>query len=113
MNETIDLNAELQSALPAVLAKMRENIIDKMSREAESVAMDAVRVAVREWTVAELVPEIRAQLDAGKSGMVTQASTIAESLGKAIGEALAGQAKKTLAEGYVVKDIAEKLFRGY
>ena len=113
MSEMFDISAEVKSAIPAVLEKMRQNIIDKMVAEAESVAMAVVREEVRKWAIEELAPEVRAQLDAGKEGLVAQAATIAETLGKAIGASLQESAEKSLASGYVVKEIAEKLFRGY
>jgi hypothetical protein len=109
----IDIDREVQSAMPAVLERMRENLITRMSNEAERVAMDEVRKAVNEWALATLVPEIKAQLEAGKESMLKQAGTIAQQLGDALGAALTAQAEKTLAQSHAVSDIAQKLFRGY
>ncbi|UOF76769.1 hypothetical protein [Caudoviricetes sp.] len=109
----INIDEEIQSAMPAIMDKMRENILDKMAKEAEIIALESIRRAVKEWVIEELVPEVRAQLDAGKAGLVAQSATIADSLGKAIGEALVNNAQKSLASGYTAKDIAERLFRGY
>lgn len=111
--ETIDINAEVQSALPAVLEKMRERIADRIGTVAEQTAMEEVRKAVQEWAITTLVPEVKAQLDAGKAGMVKQAQAIAQQIGVALGQAMSAQAEKSLASGHVVKDIAEKMFRGY
>jgi len=109
----IDINAEVQSALPAVLENARKMLASRMLQEAEAVALGEVRKAVQEWATATLVPEIRAQLEAGKDGMLKQAATIGEQLANALGKALTENAEKSLASSYVVKDIAEKLFRGY
>jgi vacuolar-type H+-ATPase subunit E/Vma4 len=109
----INIEEEVKSAIPEVMNRMRQNIIDKITREAEVVALEAIRNAVREWVKEELIPEVRAQLDAGKAGLIAQSATIADSLSKAIGEALVENARKSLATGYTVKDIAERLFRGY
>lgn len=111
--DTIDIDKEVQSALPAVLAQLRERLTNRISTLAEAAAMEEVRKAVQEWTTANLIPEIKAQLDAGKDGMVAQANAIAKQLGEALGEAMAGQASKSLASSHVVTDIAQKLFRGY
>lgn len=109
----IDINSEVQSALPGVLEKMRQSIASRVEREAESVAMDEIRKAVREWTTAALVPEVIAQLDAGKSSIAESAAGVAKGIGKALEEAMVEQAKKALASSYMTNEIAEKLFRGY
>jgi hypothetical protein len=109
----IDIEAEVQSALPQVLSKMREQIAERVASRVEYTALEEVSKAAREWAIANLVPEINAQLEAGKAGMVAMAAEIAQSLGKALGEAMQAQAKKTLESSHTVKDIAEKLFRGY
>jgi hypothetical protein len=110
---TVDINEEVQSALPAVLAKLRENIAERVGREAENVALEEVRKATREWAAAVLVPEIKAQLEAGKQGFVTQAAAISNGIANELGKAMLAQVTKTLESGYTCKDIAEKLFRGY
>lgn len=109
----IDINKEVQSALPAVLAKLRENIAERLQQEAQNVALTEVRKAVQEWANATLVPEIRAQLEAGREGFIAKAAEIAKSLGDELGKAMAANAAKGLASSHVVKDIAEKMFRGY
>ena len=48
-----------------------------------------------------------------KSALIAEAETIAENLAAAISEAIGAQAKKSLANAYLVKEIADKLFRGY
>lgn len=109
----IDINKEVQSALPAVLEQLRANIAERMLQEAQQVALGEVRKAVQEWAVATLVPEIKAQLAAGKDGFIAKAAEIAKSLGDELGKALHANAAKSLASSHVVKDIAEKMFRGY
>lgn len=111
--DRIDINAEVQSALPAVLERMRSELADRIAREAQTVAIDEVRKAAQEWALAVLVPEIKAQLEAGKSGMLKQAANIGESLGDEIGKALTAQALKALSQGYNVRAVAEALFKGY
>ena len=111
--ENIDIEREVQSAMPALLVQVRERLTQRLLGVAEDTAMQEVRKAVQEWAVANLVPEIKAQLEAGKDGMIKQAQTISQQLGEALGEAMAGQASKSLASSHVVTDIAQKLFRGY
>lgn len=110
---TIDINAHVQSALPAVLANLRERLDSRVAAEAESVALDEVRKAVREWATATLVPEVKAQLEAGKDGMLASAQTIAKGIADALGTTLAEAAVKNLKSSYTVSEIAKKLFNGY
>lgn len=110
---TIDIAKEVQSAMPAMLERMRSNIMERVTREAESVAISEVREAVKEWALKNIIPEINAQLEAGKAGMIAQAETIAKQLADALGEALTAQATKTLQSSHAVQDIAGRLFRGY
>lgn len=109
----IDINKEVQSALPAVLAKLRENLAERLLQEAQGVAFNEVRKAVQEWAVATLIPEIKAQLEAGKDNYIAKAAEIAKSLGDELGKALTQNAEKSLSSSHVVQGIAEKLFRGY
>lgn len=110
---TIDVSAEVQAALPQVLQRMRDNIAEQVGERARYVAMEEVSKAVRDWALENLVPEIKAQLEAGREGMVKQAQTISKQLGDALAEALTEQAAKTLKSSSAVTDIAQKLFRGY
>ncbi len=110
---TIDIHAEIQSALPAVFARMRGELADRIAAEAQSVALDEVRKAAREWATTVLVPEVRAQFEAGKQGMLDQAAVIGKGLAEAISAALMAQATKSLDSSYNVKSICETLFKGY
>lgn len=113
MDNVMDIEKEVRSAIPDVLAKMRENIVFKMGQEAEVVAMDILRATVKKWVTDELAPEVVAQLSKNKSALIAEAETIAENLAAAISEAIGAQAKKSLANSYLVKEISDKLFRGY
>jgi hypothetical protein len=110
---SIDIDAHVQSALPAVIESLRERLTERVAREAESVALEEVRKAVREWAIATLVPEVKAQLEAGQAGMLKVAQDIAKGVGEAFGESLAEAAKKSMGSPHNVSEIAQKLFRGY
>lgn len=108
-----DVDAEVRSALPAVMAKVRENLIGRMTATAEQTAIQEIQKAVQSWAVDQLVPEVKAQLDAGKAGMIVKAAEIARTLADQLGEAISANAAKTLANSHAVREITEKLFRGY
>lgn len=112
-SQQFDVDAEVRSALPAVMAKVRENLIDRMTATAEQTAMHEIQKAVQAWAVEQLVPEVKAQLDSGKAGMVAKASEIARALADQLGEAISANAAKTLTNSHCVREICEKLFRGY
>ncbi len=113
MQTTINIEDEVQAALPQVLEKMRDGIAQQVLERSQYVAMEEVSKAVREWALANLVPEIQAQLEAGKDGMLKQAQTISKQLGDALAVAMTAYAEKSLKSSSVVTDIAQKLFRGY
>jgi len=111
--ESGQLEREIASAMPAVLARMKQDVLDRVSRECANVATEEAMKATREWVLAEIVPEIRAQLEAGKPALVAKSAGIASDLGDALGKALVEQATKSLANTYTVKAIAEAMFKGY
>ena len=106
----ININEEMQSMLPAVLARMRTELTDRIAREAENAAVDEVRKAAKEWALAVLVPEMKAQLEAGKDGFVAAATETAKALSQTITDALVENAKKNLQSSWNVQELAKKLF---
>lgn len=111
MTDTINLQDEVASAMPALLSQLREQLKDRMGAEAQAVAMREVNAAVTQWAKDVLVPEVRAQLEAGKDGYIVAAQEIAEGLGRALGEAIIDNAKANLKHSWNIRKIAEALFQ--
>lgn len=109
----MDIDQEIKSAMPAVMERVKREALDRIEREAVNAATEVAVKAARDWAIENIVPEIRAQLDAGKAGMVATAEKTAEAIGEALKTALIAQAEKTCAQSHTLNDIVQKLFRGY
>lgn len=109
----MDINQEIQSAMPAVMERIKRDTLERIEREAVNAATEVAIKAAKDWALENLVPEIKAQLEAGKPGMVESAKKTAGLIGDALGEALAAQVTKTLSNSHTVSSIAQSLFRGY
>lgn len=109
----MNIEEEVASAMPAILERIKRDALDRMQQRCVDVAIEEATKAARDWSIENLVPEIRAQLQAGKAGMVEQAAKISKEIGEKVGEALAAKAAKTLTESYNTQKIVEALFRGY
>lgn len=106
--ETIEL--EIKSAMPAVMARVKAEALDQMERQALNIAVQVASDEARKWAVEVLAPEIRAQLEAGKEGMLSKAQDIAGQLADGIGDALVAEMKKNLAQSWNVRKISDALF---
>lgn len=109
----MDINAEIQSAMPAVMERIKRDTLERIEREAVNAATQAAIEAAKQWAIENLVPELKAQLEAGKAGMIESAKKSAAAIGDALGEALTAQVVKTLGSSHTVSSIAQSLFRGY
>ncbi len=106
--EAIEL--EIKSAMPAVMARVKAEALDQMERQALNIAVQVASDEARKWAVEVLAPEIRAQLEAGKEGMLSKAQDIAGQLADGIGDALVAEMKKHLSQSWNVKKISDALF---
>lgn len=106
----MDVNKEVQSAIPAIMKKVKEEALDRIQREALQVVIQESNKAARDWAIEVLVPEVRAQLEAGKQGMIAKAEEISKSLAEEVGKALVEQAIRNMKNSWTVKDVASKIF---
>lgn len=109
----MDIDQEIKSAMPAVMERVKREALERIEREAVNAATEVAVKAARDWAVENIVPEIRAQLEAGKLGMVSAAEKTADAIGEALKTALVAQATKACAQTHTLNDIVQKLFRGY
>ncbi len=104
------LDEQLRSAMPAVMERIKRETLQAVETRAIQAASEVAVNAAREWAVENLVPEIKAQLEAGKAGMVASAEGIASRLSAAIGDALVAQATEKLSNSWNVRKVSEALF---
>lgn len=109
----MDIDQEIKSAMPAVMERIKRDTLERIEREAVQAATAVAVQAAKDWALENLVPEIKAQLEAGKSSMVACAQNAAKEIGEALGKALQEQVSKTLANSHAVSTIAQSMFRGY
>ena len=112
MNMEVQPNDEVQSAIPAIMARARREAEKQIEQQCTNALLRAASAEAEKWAAEVLVPEIRAQLELGKQGMLTQAEQISKNLATAIGEALVKNATETLSKGYNVRTLSDALF-GY
>lgn len=113
MNEATQLEAELKSAIPEIMARVRRESESRIETECRAAVMAVAVAEASEWAKTVLAPEIRAQLEIGKGAMVAKAEGIAAQLADALADGLTDQVRKTLANNYSVKQVVEALFKGY
>jgi predicted dinucleotide-utilizing enzyme len=108
-----EIEEQIKSAIPELMARVRKQALESIERQAAKAATDIAVEAAKEWATEHLVPEIVAQLNAGKDGFVSAANEAAKRIGAALTDALVESATKTLSNSYTVREIAEKVFKGY
>lgn len=105
-----DLQQDITSAMPAVMERIKAETISRIEREGVEIMVAAARKAAEQWAIDNLVPEIKAQLDAGKAGMVAKAADISESISDEIGKALVKTVTEKLSQSWNVRKVTEALF---
>lgn len=106
----MDINTEIQSAIPEMMARIRNETMQRVEREATEAATRVAVEAATQWAKEHLVPEIRAQLEAGKAGLIQAAHESAEGIAEAIKTALIKQAEKSLANSWNLKKVVEGIY---
>lgn len=109
----MDINEEIKSAMPELMERIKRDTLEQIERQAVAAATQVAVKAAAEWALENLVPEIKAQLEAGKSDMVVAAKKTSQQIGDALADALTAQVVKTLSSSHTVSSIAQNLFRGY
>lgn len=113
MNTTDQVTQQIESAIPALMQRIKEETLARIEREAVAAATAIAVETARKWTEENLVPEIAAQLNAGKAGFVAAAESAAQKISDELTEAMLVQVRKSFSNSYTVKQIAETMFKGY
>lgn len=108
MNEQIA--AEIESAIPAMMERVKADAIKAIEQRAVQQATDIAVKAAAEWASENLVPEIRAALEAGRPGLVKAAHDTAELIGEAIKLALVKKAEDTLKTSWGASSAVKAIF---
>lgn len=109
----MNISEEIKSAMPAVMERIKRDTLNNIERAAVQAATEVAVQAAKDWAIEHLVPEIKAQLEAGKSSMVVAAQDATKQIGAALTDALVANVTKTLTSSHSIKSIADVMFRGY
>lgn len=104
------LQDEIASAMPAVMDRIKAETLNRIEREGIEIMVATARKTAEQWAIDNLVPEIKAQLDAGKSGMVAKAAEISANISDEIGKALVKAVQEKLTQSWNVRKLSEALF---
>jgi galactokinase/mevalonate kinase-like predicted kinase len=104
-----DQAIEIQSAIPAIMERVRREAEQQIERECLATIMRAANAEAQSWATEVLAPEIRAQLDAGKQGMLERADEMAKRMTDALADALVAQITKNLSQSWNVRKVVEAL----
>lgn len=105
------IDSVVASAMPDMLTALRNEFKEQALYTARSALNEEVHKAVREWVLAEIIPEIRTALAESKAGIVATVPQLAETLVTVLSGALAEQLKKNLEQSYNRNKIMEALFK--
>ena len=94
-----------------MMDRVKRDLISRIEAQAADVAMAEARDAAKKWAAEVLVPELRAQLEAGKDGMIAAAKNCADRIGDELANALVEQAKKNLTKSWTMTSVAKELFQ--
>lgn len=110
MNLTAEqIQQAVQSALPDVLAGLREQIKEQALYAARDTVLNEVRNAVSTWVKENLVPEIQATLVESKDGLVAIAPQMAASLNQVLCDAFVDSVKKKMESSWDRRKVFEAL----
>ncbi len=111
--DSFDVNEAVKSAIPQMVADMKERLAKNINSHAERVAVEECTKAVKQWVQEQMVPEIIAQLNVNKQDMIDKAKAVANVIGDGFAAMLKLKIEENLKSGYNVNDIVSKLLKGY
>ncbi len=97
----------LESNREAVRAKVRDALLDGITRQFEWELPQTVKDAVQSFITEEIVPEIRAELAANKEAFVVAATEMARAAASELAKAMQERIAANLANSYTLKRVVE------
>ena len=99
----------LEENKDSVKAAVREALLAGVKRQFEWEIPEAVKKCVADFITEEIVPSIRAELEANKSEFVEAATVMVRSVPVEIGKAMQVQVAKSLTNSWSLKKVVEAL----
>jgi transcription termination factor NusB len=101
----------LESNKDAVRATVRDALLEGVKRQFQWEIPEAVKKAVSEFITAEIIPEIKAELEANKAVFVNAATEMVKGVPVEIGKAMQEQLAKNLTQSWTLRKVVEACFQ--
>lgn len=100
----------LESNKDAVRATVRDALLAGVKRHFEWELPEAVKRAVHEFVTDQIIPEIKAEMEANKDVFVTAATEIVRGAPAEIGKAMQAHLAKNLTDSWKLRKVVEAMF---
>jgi transcription termination factor NusB len=104
-------NEILESNKDAVRATVRDALLEGVKRQFQWELPDAVKKAVAEFVTDEIIPEIKAELEANKDTFVQAATDMVRGAPAEIGKAMQAHLAKNLTDSWKLRQVVEACFK--
>jgi hypothetical protein len=106
----MDIADEIKSAMPALMARVREEAMRDAERTAIYAAQQVITAEAKNWAAEVLAPELRAGLEAMKPEMLIECEKLARGIADALTASMIEAATKNLGSSWNRKKVFEALF---
>ncbi len=110
LNEEFFTNV-LEENKDTVRAAVRDALLEGVKRQFAWELPEAVKKAVQEFVAEEIIPAIKADLEANKDTFVTAATDMVRGAPAEIGKAMQEQLAKNLTQSWTLRKIVEACFQ--
>lgn len=100
----------LESNKDAVRETVRQALLDGIKRQFEWELPNAVKTAVNEFFVEQVIPEIKAELETNKDEFVDAATLMVRGAPVEIGKAMQEQLAQNLTNSWTLRKVVEACF---
>ena len=100
----------LEENKDAVRATVRDALLEGVKRQFAWELPDAVKKAVQEFVAEEILPAVRADLEANKEEFIEAATAMVRGVPAEIGKAMQEQLAKNLTNSWTLRKVVEACF---
>lgn len=100
----------LETNKDAVRATVRDALLDGVKRQFQWELPEAVKKAVTEFVTEQIIPEVKAELEANKDVFVNAATEMVRGAPAEIGKAMQEQLAKNLTDSWKLRKLIEAMF---
>ena len=105
----MNFSDEMQSAMPSILARAKQEALAESERVAINEARKVLAAEASRWAHDVLAPELRARLELMRPEMIAQCEALATELGAVLGKAILDQLEEKLANSWKRQELLKAL----